>query len=69
MVAVNAVVRIQSVLAEVKSTVRRIVRPEVEYDEAARAHRCMVASEQAMNELEHIKSGGRSDLHRTSFIR
>ncbi|MHA1907341.1 MAG: hypothetical protein ACW98Y_08610 [Candidatus Thorarchaeota archaeon] len=69
MMEVSTVSRIQSVIEEVKSAVRRFIVPEIKYDEAARVHRCTIASEQAMKDLEQIKSGGKSGSSRHSYMR
>ena len=69
MMEIGALSRIQSVIEEVKTAVRRFIVPEIKYDEAARVHRCTIASEQAMKDLEMIKSGGKSDSYRNSFFR
>ena len=65
----SAVSRIQAVIEEVKTTVRRFIVPEVKYDEAARVHRCTIASEQALKDLEQIKTGGKPSPYRTSIFR
>jgi hypothetical protein len=69
MMEVSAVSRIQAVIEEVKTVVRRIIVPELTYDEAARVYRCTIASEQALKELEQIKTGGKSAAYRTSIFR
>ena len=69
MMEVSAVSRIQAVIEEVKTVVRRIIKPELAYDEAARVHRCTIASEQAMKELEQIKRGRKSTSYRSNIFR
>jgi len=69
MMKTSAVSRIQAVIEEVKSTVRRFIVPEIKYDEAARLHRCTIASEQALKDLEKIKTGAKMDNYRSSFVR
>jgi hypothetical protein len=69
MMEVSAVSRIQAVIEEVKTVVRRIIVPEHTYDEAARVHRCTIASEQALKELEEIKTGRKSVSYRTGIFR
>ncbi|MHA1615048.1 MAG: hypothetical protein ACTSW7_04875 [Candidatus Thorarchaeota archaeon] len=69
MMEVSTVSRIQAVIEEVKTIVRRIIDPEVTYDEAARVHRCTIASEQALKELEQIKNGGKPSPYRTNIFR
>jgi hypothetical protein len=41
----------------------------LEHDEAAKVHRCQLASAQALKDLEALKSGARGDNYRTSFYR
>ena len=65
----SAVSRIQAVIEEVKTTVRRFVVPEIKYDEAARVHRCTIASEQALKELEQIKTGSKPNSYRHGIFR
>ena len=69
MMETSAVSRIQAVIEEVKTVVRRIIVPKITYDEAARLHRCTIASEQALKELEQIKTGGKSASYRTNIFR
>ncbi len=69
MMEVVAVSRVRTALEEVKTTIKRLIFPEAKYDEAARMYRCAIASEQALRDLEDIKSGGRGDAYRQCFIR
>jgi len=61
--------KIQTVVEQVKEVVKRFIVPEEKYDEDARVYRCKMASEQALKDLESIKSGARGDSHRQGFIR
>lgn len=69
MMETNVVSKIQTAVESVKATVRRIILSEDEYDEDARVYRCTMASEQALKDLEDLKSGARGDSYRHSFIR
>ena len=61
--------RISGALDVVRIEVRKRTARWLEHDEAARYHRCQIASEQALKDLERIKSGTKSDSYRTSFMR
>jgi len=53
----------------VKTQVRKRTARWLEYEEGARHHRCQIASNKALRELEGIKTGTRSESYRHSFIR
>lgn len=60
---------VDQVIEAVKTQVRKRTARWLEYDEGARYHRCQIASNQALKDLEAIKSGTKSDSYRHSFMR
>ncbi|MFW9908190.1 MAG: hypothetical protein ACFFEF_06410 [Candidatus Thorarchaeota archaeon] len=66
---VAVVSKVRSAFEEVKTTIKRLIVPEIKYDEAARAYRCAIASEKALRDLEDIKSARRGDSYRQGFLR
>ncbi len=69
MMEVAVVSKVRAALETMKTTIKRRIIPETRYDEAARVYRCAVASEQALRDLEDIKSGGSGDTYRQGFLR
>ncbi|MFW9954328.1 MAG: hypothetical protein ACFFD3_07230 [Candidatus Thorarchaeota archaeon] len=53
----------------VKTQVRKRTARWLEYEEGARYHRCEIAAQQALNDLERIKTSGRVDSLRNGFTR
>jgi len=49
--------RISQITETVKLSVRKRTTRWLSHDEGARFQRCHIASEQALRELEHLKSG------------
>jgi hypothetical protein len=69
MLEMKTVPRLVGAIEVVRIEVRKRTARWLEHDEGARYHRCQIASEAALRELECIKSGTRSDSYRTSFMR
>ena len=67
---IQTVPMLRQVVEAVKTQVKKRTGMRwLEHDEAAKAHRCQIASTQAMKDLEALKSGARADNYRTSFFR
>ena len=70
MMEMQTVPRIRQFVETVKTEVKKRTGIRwLEHDEAAKVHRCQIASNQALKDLEALKSGARSDVYRSSFVR
>ena len=67
---IQTVPMLRQVVEAVKTQVKKRTGMRwLEHDEAAKAHRCQIASTQALKDLEALKSGARAANYRTSFYR
>ena len=66
---VQTVSIIDQVIEVIKTQVRKRTARWLEYEEGARHHRCQIASNKALGELEGIKTSTRSESYRYSFLR
>ncbi|MFW9848644.1 MAG: hypothetical protein ACFFF4_05860 [Candidatus Thorarchaeota archaeon] len=70
MMELETVPRIRQLVETVKTEVKKRTGLRwLEHDEAVRAHRCQIASDQALRDLEAVKSGARAGSNRTGYFR
>lgn len=65
----KSVSKVTQIIEAVKTSVRNRTARWLEYDEGARYHRCQLASNQALKELEQLKNGVRGESYKSSFYR
>ena len=65
----KSVSKVTQIIEAVKTSVKNRTARWLEYDEGVRYHRCQLASNQALRELEQIKNGVRGESYKSSFYR